>query len=94
MAHMAPSAIISNHTKNHQSFLETPIVAGTTIQVSLMDSDPELESHLEGKACKSHAYLARRRPWGDLMADFQNLKGAYKQEGNQLFTQSDGDRIR
>jgi len=92
MAHLAPAAIISNHTKNRQSFLGTPIVAGTTIQVSLMDSDPE--SHLEGKACKSHAYLAWRRPWGDLMADFQNLKRAYKQEGNQLFTQSDGDRTR
>lgn len=59
-----------------------------------MDCDPKLERHLEGKACKSHACLVWRKLWGDLMADFQNLKGAYKQEGNQLFVQSDGDRTR
>ena len=29
--------------------------------------------------------LERRKLWGDLIAPFQYLKGAYKQEGNQLF---------
>ena len=29
--------------------------------------------------------LEMRRLWGDLPAAFQNLKGAYKQEGEQLF---------
>ena len=38
--------------------------------------------------------LEKRRLWGDLIAAFQYLKGAYKQEGERLFTQSDGDRAR
>ena len=38
--------------------------------------------------------LEKRRLWGDLIAAFQYLKGDYKQEGNQLFTQADSDRIR
>jgi len=29
--------------------------------------------------------LEKRRLWGDLIAAFQYLKGAYKQEGSQLF---------
>ena len=29
--------------------------------------------------------LEKRRLWGDLSAAFQDLKGAYKQEGRQLF---------
>ena len=29
--------------------------------------------------------LEKRRLWDDLIAAFQYLKGAYKQEGNQLF---------
>ena len=29
--------------------------------------------------------LGKRRPWGDLFVAFQYLKGAYKQEGEQLF---------
>ena len=28
--------------------------------------------------------LEKRRLWGDLIAAFQGLKGAYKQEGSQL----------
>ena len=36
----------------------------------------------------------KRRLWRDLTADFQYLKGAYKQEGDQLFTWSDSDRTR
>ena len=39
--------------------------------------------------------LEKRRLWGDLIAAFQYLKGAYKQEGyKQLFTRVDSDRIR
>ena len=41
-------------------------------------------------ACTS----AWRRLQGDLTAAFQDLKGAYKQEGNQLFTRVDNDRTR
>ena len=32
--------------------------------------------------------------WGDLIAAFQYLKGAYKQEGEWLFTRMDSDRTR
>ena len=32
--------------------------------------------------------------WGDLIAAFQYLKGAYKQEGSQLFTRVDNSRTR
>ena len=38
--------------------------------------------------------MERRKLWGDLIATFQYLKGAYKLEGDQIFTQSDGDRTR
>ena len=38
--------------------------------------------------------LEKRRPWGDLIAAFQYLKGAYKQEANQVFTWVDSDRTR
>ena len=38
--------------------------------------------------------LERRRLWGDLIAAFQYLKGAYKQEGSQLFTRVDNGRTR
>ena len=38
--------------------------------------------------------LEKRRLQGDLIAAFQYLKGSYKKEGNQLFTQVDGDRTR
>ena len=30
--------------------------------------------------------LEKRRPWGDLIAACQYLKGAYKQEGDRLLT--------
>ena len=36
--------------------------------------------------------LEKRRLWGDLTVAFQYLKGAYKQEGDQLFTWLDSDR--
>ena len=36
--------------------------------------------------------LEKRRLWGDLIAAFQDLKGAYKQEGSQLFTRDDDGR--
>ena len=38
--------------------------------------------------------LEKRRLWGDLIVAFQNLKGAYKQEGQRLFTRVDSDRTR
>ena len=38
--------------------------------------------------------LEKRRLWGDLIAAFHHLKGAYKQEGNQLFTRVDNSRTR
>ena len=38
--------------------------------------------------------LEKRRLQGDLIAAFQYLKGAYKQEGSQLFKMVDNSRIR
>ena len=38
--------------------------------------------------------LKKRRLWGDLIAAFQYLKGACKQEGKWLFTRVDNDRTR
>ena len=38
--------------------------------------------------------LEKRRLRGDLLAAFQCLKGAYKQEGSQLFTRLDNGRTR
>ena len=38
--------------------------------------------------------LEKRRMQGDLIVDFQYLKGVYKQEGKQLFTQVNSDRTR
>ena len=38
--------------------------------------------------------LEKRRLQGDLIVAFQYLKGAYKQEGEQLFTRVDSDRTK
>ena len=38
--------------------------------------------------------LEKRRLQGDLTAAFQDLKGAYKQEGSQLFERVDNSRTR
>ena len=38
--------------------------------------------------------LEKRRLRGDLIAAFQDLKGAYKQEGSQLFERADNSRTR
>jgi len=38
--------------------------------------------------------LEKRRLQGDLIAAFQDLKGAYKQEGSQLFERGDNSRTR
>ena len=38
--------------------------------------------------------LEKRRLCGDLIAAFQYLKGAYKQEGSQLFERVDNSRTR
>jgi len=38
--------------------------------------------------------LGKRRLWGDLIAAFQYLKGAYKQEGSQLIERVDNNRTR
>ena len=38
--------------------------------------------------------LEKRRLQGNLIADFQYLKGAYKQEGSQLFERVDYIRTR
>jgi len=42
----------------------------------------------------SWASSAWRRLWGDLIAAFQYLKGAYKQQGSQLFEKVDSSRTR
>jgi len=38
--------------------------------------------------------LENRRLWGDLIAALRYLKGAYKQEGSQLFERVDNSRTR
>ena len=39
-------------------------------------------------------FRLKRRLWGDLIVAFQYLKGAFKQEGEQLFTRLSSDRTR
>jgi len=38
--------------------------------------------------------LEKRRLWGHLLAAFQYLKGAYKKDGEELFTSACTDRTR
>jgi len=38
--------------------------------------------------------LEKRRLWGDLIADFQYLKGANRKDGEGLFTRAYSDRTR
>ena len=38
--------------------------------------------------------MEKGRLWGDLIAAFQYLKGAYKQEGSKLFERVDNSRTR
>ena len=38
--------------------------------------------------------LEKRRLWGDLIAAFQYLKGAYKKDGDKLFSRACCDRTR
>jgi len=38
--------------------------------------------------------LEKRRRWGDLIVAFQYLMGAYKQEGERLFTRVGSDSTR
>ena len=38
--------------------------------------------------------LEKRRLWGDIIATFQYLKGAYKQEGSQLLERVDNGRTK
>ena len=38
--------------------------------------------------------LEKRKMWGDLITTFQYLKGAYRQEGSQLFERVDNSRTR
>ena len=54
-----------------------------------------------GLACRlffSHAppfsSLEKRRPRGDLIAAFQYLKGAYRKDGDNLFSRDSSDRMR
>jgi len=50
--------------------------------------------HLSYEERLSLFSLEKRRLWGDLTAAFQYLKGAYKQEGDQLSTWSNSDWAR
>ena len=50
--------------------------------------------HLPYKDRLRELSLEKRRLWGHLIATFQNIKGAYKQERSQLFTRVDNIRTR
>lgn len=38
--------------------------------------------------------IEKSRPWGDLTAAFQYLKGTHEKDGEQLFAPSDNDRMK
>ena len=64
--------------KKHQ----TPAVECFRIIMSVMPVRPQSEE-LEAKGCLPGMHKKKRRLWGELIAAFQYLKGAYKQEGEQ-----------
>ena len=53
-----------------------------------------LETSTTKIQCLTAQVLEKRRLWGDLIAAFQYLKGAYKQQGIQLFEKVDSSRTR
>jgi len=53
-----------------------------------------LEHHFYEERLRVLFSLEKRRLQGDLTVAFQFLKGAYKQEGAQLFARSNTDRTR
>jgi len=59
-------------------------------QATHQNPHPSISASLE-ECGKTKAW---RRLWGDLVVAFQYLRGGYRQEGDQLLTQSDSDTTR